>query len=398
MNAYRALPVIMPNVAFVTNVVPIYRYPIFEQLFRAGRFCVRILVTVPLTVSCPEAVAGLPIKHSVSLNLLRTTRHRSSGALQREPFAVPLALVKDLIGCRPDVIVAGDLGLRSLVCWGVARCLRSRFVISSEEILSSAKGRAKLQQWLRRFLIKRADAFLAWGRPAQNYLTSMSVRQNRIFTCAQAIDNEFWFRQAQTLDGAAEKRALGLCGTVFLLVGRALPRKGFQNFLRAWSRLPQDLHARISAVLVGDGHYLHELMDYADCHALHNLRFAGAKTPKELARYYAAADIFVFPSLEDVWGLVVNEAMCFGLPILASRYAGASQALLSDGRIGSIFDPADIDEFASKLRSWAIEPPARAPEACREILKDVTFAASSAAIQLMIDRITGAGGRDDARQ
>jgi glycosyltransferase involved in cell wall biosynthesis len=379
----------MTNVAFVTNVVPIYRYPIFEQLCRAGEFCLRILVTVPLKVSCPEAVARLPIKYSTSLNLLRTTRHASSGATQREPFAVPLALVKDLIRCRPDVIVAGDLGLRSLVCWCVARLLRARFVISSEEIPSSAMGRARLQHWLRRFLLRRADAFLAWGVPAKLYLTSMSVGQGRIFTCAQAIDNEFWFRQARALDARSEKLALGLSGTVFLLVGRALPRKGFHNFLTAWGRLPPDLHPRISAVLVGDGHYLPHLKQYAERHALRNVHFAGARSGAELARFYAAADIFVFPSLEDVWGLVVNEAMCFGLPILASRYAGASQSLLADSRVGSVFDPADIDEFAARLHSWALAPPARAPDTCREVLKDVTFMASSAAIRRMVARVTG---------
>jgi glycosyltransferase involved in cell wall biosynthesis len=122
---------------------------------------------------------------------------------------------------------------------------------------------------------------------------------------------------------------------------------------------------------------------------LRNVHFAGARSGAELARFYAAADIFVFPSLEDVWGLVVNEAMCFGLPILASRYAGASQSLLADSRVGSVFDPADIDEFAARLRSWALAPPARAPDTCREVLKDVTFMASSAAIRRMVARVTG---------
>jgi glycosyltransferase involved in cell wall biosynthesis len=387
---------IIPNVAFVTNIVPIYRYPIFELLNRNRRFQFQILVTVPLSESCREAIATLPIKHSASINLRYTTNHVSTGASQREPLSIPLAVVTDLIRYQPDVVVSGDLGARSLVCWFAAKLVGARFVLWSEDITSSAVGRSKPQQWLRRFLVQRADAFLAWGEPALRYLRSLNVPQDRIFACAQAIDNDYWLQRARTLDPLEEKRALGFSGKVFLLVGRALPLKGFQNFLQAWTLLPKELHSQISAVFVGDGVYLSTLVSLAANRGLKNVSFAGAKSAEELARYYAAADIFVFPSLVDVWGLVVNEAMCFGLPILASRYAGASQALVADSNVGIVFNPSDIDEFASRLRSWIESPPVRQPEKCHEILKDVTFNASSIAIQKLIGQVTlGRGANDE---
>jgi glycosyltransferase involved in cell wall biosynthesis len=382
----------MPKVVFVTNVVPIYRYPIFEQLARATEFRIQILVTVPLSVSCPEAVANLSMKYSVSLNVLRTTHHAASGALQREPFSIPFALIINLIRSRPDVIVAGDFGLRSAICWSAARLLGCRFVLSSEEIATSAAGRSRLQQWLRRFLVRRADAFLAWGDPARQLLVSMNAGESRIFGCAQAIDNEFWVRQAQSLDRQTERKSLGLNGVAFLLVGRALARKGFQNFLDAWSRLPQELHERICAVIIGDGDYLEHLKSAAAARGLRNVSFAGAKSAAQLARFYAAADIFVYPSLEDVWGLVVNEAMCFGLPILASQFAGASQSLVAGSNVGLVFNPADIDAFAVKLGEWARQPPAPAPEACRQILKNVTFDRSRQAIERMVADVTARPG------
>src|SRR5882672_3244752 len=182
----------IPNVAFVTNVVPIYRYPIFEQLHQTLRLKIQILVTVPLSQSCREAIANLPIRYSASINLRYTTTHLSTGASQREPLSIPLAVLTDLIKCRPDVVVSGDLGARSLVCWFAAKMVGARFVLWSEDIASSALGRSRLQQWLRRFLVRRADAFLAWGDPARRYLTSLNVPLDRIFDCAQAIDNEYW--------------------------------------------------------------------------------------------------------------------------------------------------------------------------------------------------------------
>lgn len=378
----------MPTVAFVTNIVPVYRYPIFESLNKNRRFQIQILVTVPLSKSCQEAIATLPIKHSASVNLHRTTRHESTGTTQREPLSVPLALVRDLIRSRPDVVVSGDLGVRSLVCLLSAKFIGARFVLWSEDIETSAIGRSKLQKWLRRFLVKRADAFLAWGDPAKRYLSTLGVPAERIFLCAQAINNEYWQRQARTLDRSAQRLALGLSGTVFLLVGRALPLKGFENFLQAWSLLPAELHSQISAVFVGDGEYLPSLKALVADRGLNNVSFVGAKTSDELARFYAAADIFVFPSLVDVWGLVVNEAMCFGLPILASQYAGASQALISNSPVGSLFNPMNIHEFALRLREWGDDPPARAPQLCHEILGKVSFAESIAAIQSMVNKMT----------
>jgi glycosyltransferase involved in cell wall biosynthesis len=385
----------MRKVAFVTNTIPVYRYPIFKLVCGVADLDVRILVTVPLSESCPEAVASLPMHYSASWNAIRTTKHRLSGAYQRELLPIPLKLVYDLLWFRPDVIVSGDLGLRSLVCWCAARFMKAKFVLSSEEIISSALGRSKLQQRLRKCLIERADGFLAWGEPARRYLLGFNVQPENIFSCAQAIDNEFWWRHAQLIDRETERGRLGLKGTVFLLVGRAVQSKGFQNFLEAWSRLPLGLHARISAVIAGDGDYLPELKGFALSHRLNNVNFVGAKPAPELARLYAAADIFVVPSLVDVWGLVINEAICFGLPVLASRYAGASQSLITNSNRGIVFDPADIDEFEMRLRLWGESPPSRVPETGRLALRDITFAKSSIAIQEMIAKIDPLRGHSE---
>ena len=376
-----------PSVALVTNVVPIYRYPIYQRLNRNGHFKFQIFVTMPLAESCPEALESIPIKHSYSINLQRTTHHVTSGTTQREPLSIPVALAWDLMVSRPDLIIASDLGVRSLVCWIAAKLVRGRFILSSEDIASSAVGRTAAQHSLRRFLVKRADACLAWGDSAAHYLKTLGVQDDRIYSCAQAINNDHWMRLADSLDRPSERAALGLTGGVFLLVGRALRRKGFQNFLEAWARLPAKSHARICAVIVGDGDYLADLKAQATTAGLSNVRFAGSQPAEQLARYYAAADVFVLPSLEDVGGLVGNEAMCFGLPVLASQFAGASQSLVTGSDVGVVFNPANIEEFSSRLWEWAEAPPPRAITACRRRLEHLTFDRAISALDEMIAQI-----------
>jgi glycosyltransferase involved in cell wall biosynthesis len=76
------------------------------------------------------------------------------------------------------------------------------------------------------------------------------------------------------------------------------------------------------------------------------MRFEGLKQVDELPACYAAADCFVLPSLSEPWGLVVNEAMASGLPVLISRRCGCARDLVREGENGFLFDPTRPDELA----------------------------------------------------
>jgi glycosyltransferase involved in cell wall biosynthesis len=138
--------------------------------------------------------------------------------------------------------------------------------------------------------------------------------------------------------------------------------KGFQHLLLAWSRLPLTVRENNTLIIVGKGPEEEELRHIVAERGLTSVLFAGWHSGVSLAKYYAAADVFVFPSLVDVWGLVVNEAMACGLPVLGSRFAGASQQLVENKNVGQTFDPTDLEGFACVLNEWAM----RADEIPRE--------------------------------
>src|ERR1700730_12444171 len=145
----------MQRIAIVTNEIPEYRYPVFKRLIESPGIDCRILVTSPIERSCVLARQNLPLKYSTSVSFWRKTRHRDSGTTQREQVPIPVALIADLLSFRPNTIIAGDFGARSLVCWLTAKLLQADFIICSEEILASARGRSWLQQRIRRFLAYR---------------------------------------------------------------------------------------------------------------------------------------------------------------------------------------------------------------------------------------------------
>ena len=83
---------------------------------------------------------------------------------------------------------------------------------------------------------------------------------------------------------------------------------------------------------------------------IENAFFEGFKQQEELVKYYALADIFILPSFEEVWGLVVNEALASGLYVLSSKYAGASYDLIKEGWNGEIFNPNNIGEIIDLIK------------------------------------------------
>ena len=342
------------RIAILTNVILNYRFPVFEELANTPGWDLRIFLSQPLSKSDPAARERLPLHYSKTINLSLGTYHRMVDTEQREVLPLPLFLPWDLVRFRPDVIISGDMGIRSLLAYFVACMLNVRFVIWSEEIRETAASISFLQRRLRSFLIPRASAYLAWGRPAVDYLDTWRVSPDRIYYCAQAVDNDFWIKESARCDRNAFREKLGLKGKVFLAVGQLIPRKGFDLLLEAWARLPQNIQSDNTIVIVGEGASQELLRELATQLGIWNILFVARQTSEELAKYYAVADVLIFPSLVDVWGMVVNEALACGTPVLGSRFAGASQELLNDSTIGELFDPLDSNGFTALLHKWCV--------------------------------------------
>jgi glycosyltransferase involved in cell wall biosynthesis len=347
----------------------------------------QLFLSLDPQVCDPLAQATLPIVHVAGLNVDWKTRHGSVSTEQVETVHLPVALPAKLLAFRPQLIIAGEFGPRSLVALAAARLLGVPLVLWSEEIAETALSITRLQRLLRGVLLPRAAAFLAWGEPARWYLQSQGIDDARLFECAQAVDNEQWQSLAETVDREAERDRAGMRGRVFLAVGRLVERKGFANLLDAWSMLPADLRRRHTLILVGDGPERLRLQHLAAGITGADIRFMGRLEGRALAACYALADVFVFPSLVDVWGLVVNEAMACGLPVLGSRFAGASQQLVTERDIGELFDPTRLDEFACLLGRWSEMPQLPTRERPRQVVAAVNFETTQDALERLLARV-----------
>jgi glycosyltransferase involved in cell wall biosynthesis len=129
--------------------------------------------------------------------------------------------------------------------------------------------------------------------------------------------------------------------------------KGVFDLLEAYGKLAAEIRAAVGLVLVGEGPAGGELTRRSNQINPGRVQFAGFIHREQLACYYALAEMFVFPSHTDTWGLVVNEAMACGLPVISSDAAGCTADLVQEGWNGRVVCRGDIPQLTAAMEELA---------------------------------------------
>jgi glycosyltransferase involved in cell wall biosynthesis len=199
-------------------------------------------------------------------------------------------------------------------------------------------------------MFSKIARFLAIGSLNKNFYESYGVGGDRIFLAPYTVDNDYFFERARSLEGQRhelrQREGIAPDLPVVLYCGKLIPKKRPFDLLRALAILTKQIRA--SLVFVGDGNLRPELEEFANKNAL-RVHFLGFRNQSELPKCYAMSDVMVLPSDYEPWGLVVNEAMCFGLPIVASDKVGAAADLIRDGLNGFVYPVGNIPALAEAL-------------------------------------------------
>ena len=221
-------------------------------------------------------------------------------------------------------------------------------------------SRNVFKEWVKRCIVALCAAGLVAGTTAADYLEKLGMNRRVIFPGYDVVDNEHF------TVGAAKARNLGvttlskyrLPPRYFLASARFVEKKNLARLIEAYAR-----YKRLSVrkeqgnktetwdlVLLGDGPLKRELgREIAELGLAEDVRLPGFKQYDELPTYYGLASAFVHASTVDQWGLVVNEAMAAGLPVLVSNRCGCVPDLLQEGVNGFSFDPLDVEQLASLM-------------------------------------------------
>jgi 1,2-diacylglycerol 3-alpha-glucosyltransferase len=265
-------------------------------------------------------------------------------------WLLALALWRKLGETKPRlVLVPGYADVPSLTATVWARLHGVPAVLMAESTYID-----RPRQWWRE-LVKTAIVKLLYsyaivgGKRSREYVARLGILEDRIFLKYDVVDNDFFRSAVVRTREARSRRDYALPAQYFLFVGRLAPEKNIYWLMNTYQHYRRD-GGSWDLVIVGQGPLADSLRRHAATLACHDcIHFAGFKNGSELLPYYGFAGCFVLPSTGEPWGLVVNEAMASGLPVLVSNRCGCVDDLVVNGKNGFVFDPADRDELSRRM-------------------------------------------------
>jgi glycosyltransferase involved in cell wall biosynthesis len=352
------------RVAILTHMVTPYRVPLFEHL--AQHFDVVVFYSGHESNrvewhGVERELKQARVKRSRGVTI-RYWKRRNGTPFDAGFFHITPGFLSDLMRSRPDALISTEMGFRTFVALLYAAVYNKPVWIWWGGTAHNARSIGLLRKLFRRVVARWARRWISYGRSSTEYLLSLGVQRREILQIQNCVDERAYAAPAEPAFHLATR-------PVLLHVGRMVPLKGIDLLLETAKSLQVE-GLRFSTLLVGDGPERKALEEQVGRLALRDVHFAGSVPAARMPSVYRSADLLVFPSLRDVWGLVVNEAMWAGLPVLASLYAGCASELLPPE---CIFDPFDADEFTVKLRK-GLQGALSAPDLSR--LKTSTEVAS----------------------
>jgi glycosyltransferase involved in cell wall biosynthesis len=300
----------------------------------------------------PWGIADSPARyHRVSVFPEAADRYPGSGQRGR-------AFRSALEQANPDVVaVNGWNNFGSLVA---ANCCVERGI--AMVIMSESARRDEPRTWwkemIKRRIVDLYSAALVGGQRHVEYLVELGMSRDRIFIGYDVVDNAYFARRALEIRNSEFeiRKKCGLPENYFLSSARFIEKKNLPRLIRAYAQYRQRSEVAGNApwklVLLGDGPLRESLSSQLSTLNLHaHVHLPGFKQYDELPVYYAFARAFVHASTIEQWGLVVNEAVASGLPVIVSNRCGCVPELVNGN--GFTFDPLDEQELTARLLEMA---------------------------------------------
>jgi 1,2-diacylglycerol 3-alpha-glucosyltransferase len=385
------MPKVTRRLVILTEIIAPYRIPVFNVLARRAGLDLHVL----FLAETDETLRQWHVyKNEIcfSHQILPSWRWRAG----RTSLLINRGLWSALNKANPQAIICG--GYNYPASWEAllwARRRRVAFVLWSE---SNGQDARRGQAWvesMKAYFLRHCDGFVVPGKASFEYLRSLGSPEARILTAPNAVDNSLFAIQAKhtSIHANEFREKLKLPSRFILFVGRLVPEKGVFDLLEAYAKLESSLRSEVGLVFAGDGVCTAELAQRAKRISPGTVCFPGFAQREDLAALYGLAEALVLPTHSDPWGLVVNEAMACGLPIIVSSVAGCSADLVEDGWNGYVVPSLDVEKLSLAINSLVRQPELRqrmstnsserirnySPEACAEGLAAAAISADAGA-------------------
>ena len=330
-----------------------YWHPVFQEFVRL------FPETVVFTGSWPGFASGS--ENAFKVRVVGKTRYinfQSFVSGKTRTFIIPsLKIVPSIMRFRPQVIFTSAFSLWSTLVVLLKPWKKWRIVVfydGSAPSVDSTDSHLKL--FVRRLITKNVDALVTNSHAGRKYLTeALRADARRVFRHPYQVPSAAALLADPNKD-SVKPLSMDVRHPVFLFIGQLIPRKGLEFLLDACTLLNQNRGSPYTVLIAGDGPERAELEGKIRSRGLsHEVRLLGWVNYAQIGNYMKLADVFVLPTLEDIWGMVILEAMVFGKPILCSKWAGTSEMVV-DGENGFVFDPYQPEQLAGLMHRFIDDP------------------------------------------
>ncbi|MBO9572677.1 MAG: glycosyltransferase family 4 protein [Chitinophagaceae bacterium] len=273
-----------------------------------------------------------------------------NGTSLKRTIYFPFYVFRKVRRHRPQVILTVEMGLRTIFSLIAGRLYGCKVIIVSDVTADSEVPPGWFKKKLRTLIVKSADGAIARSNNAKSYLLQVGFDAKSVVVARYSnnlIGNPAIAADPHLAELRIESKKFVRERFCFFYCGQFIDRKGLDLLIDAVESLPQPVKERVAFIMAGGTEQqLQELYPGYDKNLFTALGFIQAG---EIGHYYNSADCFILPTRADSWGLVVNEAVSQGCPVMLSKYAGSAGELVEDNITGIVFDPLNKQEFINKL-------------------------------------------------
>lgn len=323
------------KVLYITNIPSPYRVEFFNEL---GCFC-DLTVLFERSNASDREDAWISGENSVFKRVLL------KGVLSGNDGSISFGAIKHLAKYNYDIIIVGGYSTPTAMLTILYMKIKGvPFLLNADG--GFVKGERKFVKKIKNFFIGSATGYLSTGNETNKYLEYYGAKKENIYCYPfSSIKKDLILMQALTPEErTALKNAHTItCDKMIVSVGQFIHRKGFDVLIRAMQRISD------AALYIIGGNPIEEYKQLLKDNNINNVFFLPFMKQEELFQYYKMADVFVLPTREDIWGLVINEAMSQGLPIITTDKCVAGIELVQNGKNGFLVPVESVEALSEKI-------------------------------------------------
>lgn len=346
----------MMKVFILTTVMAPYRMKVFDLL---GEQC--------------EVTVGFETKHDTVRNTEWYLREGKKFKImelkdwEKGASVIKWDAIRYIRQMKPDVLMLYEYSTKtSLVAAVIARMLKIPYLINCDGAFINPKS---FRDKIKKFMICHAKGLLAGSESAKEYFIHYGGTEEKIYRhyFTSLCKNDILKEQISVSEKEKLRQKLKLIDmTTVISVGNFVSGKGFKELLEIWHTFDE----KYQLLIIGSGVEHHDYVQMIKKESYKNVKIIDFVQYAELKKYYQASDLFVLNTKHDVWGLVINEAMSCGLPVITTNMCKAGEELVKNGVNGYIVSSGDNKDLKEKL-AMALQDENKLREMGKQSLKDI---------------------------